>query len=414
MDNAALFWFFCNFLSIVVLSFFSMFEMACVSFNKVRLQYYAAKGIKQAVWLNTFLQNPARLFGTTLIGVNVALFTGSEFSRLFYSSIGLDPDLAPLTQVILVVIFGELAPMFAARRYAEHVAMLSVPLVYLSAKLMTPFLWLVGGISHLCNRFIGGKETEANLLLTQEELLKILEEQDEDKTYAQGDKDFNTIATNIFNLRSKNVWEIMDPIANFPSLPANATVGEVHDLMSKSFGSFVLIYKNSYNNIVAVVTPRELLRAPDNRKARDYGDSPWFVTQETTVIQILKQFRNNNQRLAVILDNEGLAVGVVHMEDIMAEIFGKSTLTTNQRLGKLKNQLLIERTFPASMRVGEFNRKYGALLYDDTELTLAQLMEKYLGHLPTQGESVQLGPFELVVKEASLLEVKSINISTRV
>ncbi len=116
-----------NFLSIIMLAFYSMTEMACVSFNKVRLQYYVSKGMKRAIWLNALLQHPSRLFGTTLIGVNIAMFFGSEFSRQFYSSIGLNPDWSPLTQVILVVIFGELAPMFAARRYPEHVSILGIP-----------------------------------------------------------------------------------------------------------------------------------------------------------------------------------------------------------------------------------------------------------------------------------------------
>jgi len=104
-----------------------MVEMACVSFNKVRLHYYVNQGNRRAIWLNYLLQHPFRLFGTTLIGVNVAMVVGSECSREFHSALGLSPDLAPLSQVIIVVIFAELAPMFAARHYAEHVAMLGAP-----------------------------------------------------------------------------------------------------------------------------------------------------------------------------------------------------------------------------------------------------------------------------------------------
>ena len=133
-----------------------MLEMACVSFNKIRLQYYVSKGYKRAIWLNYLLQHPSRLFGTTLICVNVGLIVGSECSREFYSSIGLNPDWAPLTQVFFVVIFGELSPMFAARNYAENVAMLGVPLIYFSAKLMSPLLWATSLLSKLCNLLVGG------------------------------------------------------------------------------------------------------------------------------------------------------------------------------------------------------------------------------------------------------------------
>ena len=101
-----------------------MIEMACVSFNKVRLEYYVSKGKKRALWLSFLLHHPAYLFGTTLIGVNVALIIGSECARRFYAALGLNPDLAALTQILLVLIFAEISPMFAGRRYAEHVASL--------------------------------------------------------------------------------------------------------------------------------------------------------------------------------------------------------------------------------------------------------------------------------------------------
>ena len=84
---------------LIIQGFFAMLEMACVSFNKVRLQYYVSKGQKRAIWLSYLLNHPALLFGTTLIMVNAALLIGSECSRKFYDSLGLSPDWAPLTQV---------------------------------------------------------------------------------------------------------------------------------------------------------------------------------------------------------------------------------------------------------------------------------------------------------------------------
>ena len=63
MDSSAVYWLIFNLLSIIVLAFYSMLEMACVSFNKIRLQYYVSKGNKQAIWLNYLLQHPSRLFG---------------------------------------------------------------------------------------------------------------------------------------------------------------------------------------------------------------------------------------------------------------------------------------------------------------------------------------------------------------
>lgn len=410
MEHSATFWLLLNIASIVVLSFYSMLEMACVTFNKVRLQYYVSKGIKQAIWLHYLLEKPARLFGTTLIGVNVAMFFGSECSRQFYSALGVDPDFAPLTQVILVVIFGELAPMFAAIRFPEHVAMLGVPLVYLSAKLMTPLLWILGVISKICNMIIGGKE-HTDIFLTQDELQKILEDQDEDKGFSES-SDFNTIVTNIFNLHKKTAQEIMLPLSSVPELPSNVTVGQVRSLLSRTHNNYVLIYHRETTHIIGIAFPRDLIRIPDNRKVRDYTHSPWFVTEQTNLIQILNQFRSNNESVAIILNREGKATGLINLDDILEETVGKTELSSPIR-ARMRRKLMIDKTFPSDMTVGEFNKQYKVVLDDKVDLTLVELMEEKLGHHPNEGEKVIVGSFELEVKESSLLEVKSITVTTR-
>lgn len=409
MGQTTFFWLSVNIFSILVLAFYSMLEMACVSFNKVRLQYYVSKNIKQAVWLNYLLQNPSRLFGTTLIGVNIALFTGSECARQFYSSLGFDPDWAPLTQVILVVIFGELAPMFAARRYPEHVAMLGVPLIYASAKIMTPLLWVLGWVSKLCNLIIGGEESPGDIFLTQEELQKILEEQDED--YRGEHTDLNTIASNIFDSRKKVARDIMQPINTVPNVQVNSTVGMVRTLLGNSTANYVITYHREMHHVVGIALPRDLLRAPDNRKIRDYTKSPWFVTEQMGVGQILNQFRNNNQNVAIILNTEGHAVGLINLDDIMQEIIGKTEFrapSVNQN-----KRVKIDRTFPGDFTVGEFNKMFNTVLDENQELTLAELMEEKLGHRPAVGENVVIGSFDLEVKEATLLEIKTIGVVSR-
>jgi putative hemolysin len=411
MNHQALIWLLCNLFSIVVLAFYSMAEMAWVSFNKVRLQYYVSKGVKRALWLNYLLQNPSRLFGTTLIAVNIALIVGSECSREFHSALGINPDLSPLTQVIVVVIFGELAPMFAARHYAEHVAMLTVPFVYLSAKLMKPLLWGVGLISKLCNFLVGGRESLPNIYLTQEELQKILEEQEEDQFQDKDSEEFNAIAANIFNLRTKDAKQVMEPLSTIPALPSNATIAQVNLLLAKTKLEYIPIYHRDITNIIGIAIPRDLIRAPDTRRVRDYARPPWFVTENTNIKQILKQFRHNNQSVAVILNQQGKAIGMIHLDDVLEEIFGKST---SQRVqSKLKKLMIIERTFPGEMKVADFNAQFGVILDPDDTLTLSQLLTRELGHHPEKGESIYLSPFELTVKETSLLEVKSISILTK-
>ncbi len=414
-ETSAIFWLLLNLASIVTLSFFSMMEMACVSFNKIRLQYYVSKNNKRAIILNNLLKDPAKLFGATLIGVNVALIFGSEFARQFHSAIGLSPDLAPISQVIIVVIFGELAPMFAARRYAEHMTLLGIPLLSGFAAIMTPILWLLTGVTRVTQYFIGGKADEhTNIFLTQEEIQKLLEEQPEETGQAAS-SEFNVIVSNIFNLRSKLAYQVMTPIEQIKTIPSNCSIGNLRQILAKNpHVGFLPLYHRKWNNIVGIAMPRDLLREPDNHQVRNHVKAPTFVPNNTEIIQILKQFRRNNQNVAVVLDDKGQGVGILTLEDIMEAVFGKTLLEAEERPKNFRQVSFIDKTIPGKMEIAEFNKTYHASLPCKGHETFEDVLIESMGHQPVVGDVLYLQPFEIKVKEATLLEIKSVTVRTKI
>lgn len=385
-----------------------MMEMACVSFNKVRLHYYVQQGDARAQKLHYLLHHPFRLFGTTLIGVNVAMVISSECAREFHSALGLSPDLAPLSQVVLVVIFGELAPMFAARHYAENVAMIGIPYIYTTARLLTPVLWVIGWVSKLMNYLSQNKSEKVNIFLSQEELQKILEEHEEEPIQSQS-HEMNLITQNIFQLKHKSAKNIMIPLHAIPRLPSNATVGQMKKLVKQTNADFVLIYYKDYKQIVGTAFPRDYLRILDSKRARDYTRQPWFITETTPLTKILQQFQRNNQSVAIILDKQGQASGLITLNDLLSKIFGDAQTPRS----KEQISLILERTLSGGLTVEKFNRQFSVHLDEDPFLTLSEVMIKNLGRLPEKNEVVIIGSFEIKAKELSLSDVKKITIKTK-
>lgn len=56
MNSTPLFWFTITIICIAVQGLYSMLELAAVSFNRVRLEYYVSKKVKRALWLRYLLQ----------------------------------------------------------------------------------------------------------------------------------------------------------------------------------------------------------------------------------------------------------------------------------------------------------------------------------------------------------------------
>jgi CBS domain containing-hemolysin-like protein len=380
---------------LIVQGFFSMAEMACVSFNKVRLQYYVSKNNRRAIWLNDLLQHPGRLFGTALICINTALQVGSEAARRFYESIHLSPDWAPLSQVFIVIIFAEIAPLFAGRRYAEHAAMISVPILYFFSFILRPIIWLFDGLCRFVYLLVGSSK-KVGSYLSREELEKILEEKDEEE--------FNTIASHIFALRNMTAKDLMQPLKSAQLIPSICTVSEMRSLLNSRYSPFVPIYHKEPENIIAIAYPRDLLRLQEGKKVRDYARAPWFITEKDSIMAILRQFRRNNQSVAIVLSDAGLARGILTLDEIIDEIFGLSDswMSFEEMLPKSQH-IIVDRTFPGDTRIDEFNKTYHVNLDAHGVETLEELVTKLLGHVPVLGESVRIDQFELTVEEASLL-----------
>lgn len=387
-------------LAIAIQGLFAFFEMACVSFDSVRLQYYVNLGRRRALWLHYLLKKPSRLFGTTLIGITTSLVIGSECARHFYESISLDPDWAPITQIPLVVIFGELVPMFAARRHPEQSAMLLVPFMILIARILTPITSTFDAFSRLLHRLMG-KSEEAPLFLSREEVMMAFEDRDE------GTQERNLAVSQIFKLKNFSAGQLMIPLHKVQMVSSHATLANVRHLLSVHYAPILPIYHKTPQNIVAMLQLRDLLPLEEHKRVLDVAKSPWFVTKDTSVLQLLQQFRRNNQNVAVILEpSSGHACGILTLDEILAQIFGEEVQNTPQET----SSHYIERTLSGEMTIAAFNQEFNTHLPSHSAKTLSDLLLAELGHLPVKGESMRMEALEFTVEEPTLRGVKTLSV----
>ena len=362
----------------------------------MRLEYLVQKKKKKAEYLLFLLQKPSRLFGTILIMVTTVLQLGSEAARCFYESLGLNPDLAPITQVILVVVFGELAPLFAARRHSEQVALFSVSVVYRITKFLSPVIFLLDKISYYLNLMF--KKTPSDLFFTKEELQKAFEEK-ENQPFSS--RRMSRRISTIFNLKNLEVKKIALSLEMAKMVDSRTTLFEFKKSFKGSEGYF-LVYHGKKQNIVGVATLANLIKSPLSERVVSSSHSPWFVTENSSLLSLIKEFRFNRQKVAIILNSSGQATGFLPLELIIDLIF-------ENRLPRKRIKKQIEITLPGKMAVYEFNLRFKAdLPFKDQSDTLSDLINQILGYHPSQGDSVQISGFEITVRKPSLLGSKRV------
>lgn len=391
--NTWIFFLFLTLICVCFQAFFSMFEMASVTFNKVRLHYYVSNKKKRAKWLSYLLEKPSRLFGTTLICVNAALQLGSECSRKFYEAIGANPDFAPISQIIIVMIFGELAPLFAARRHSETVAMRFVPIVYGMYFLLNPIIKALDFLTRLVSR----KEREN--YLSRDELKK---------AFIDPIQNLDEPIENIFSIKTKRAKQILIPLSDTAKIVSTATLDELSHLLTVDFHPFILVFHRTEGNIVGVIHSRILLKEHQNTRVIDEASPPWFISEDVYILDILKQFRTNNQNMAVVLNSSGEATGVITLDQIISYLIGEESDLSDQK----KVLTIVEKTLSGDMTLEEFNKTFDANLFHPDAEDLSELIFETLRHHPVKGEVIYFDRFEMVVLEPGIVGAKTLLVRT--
>lgn len=394
------FFFLMTFICVFIEGFFSAFEMAFLSINKVRLNYYAVKGNKRAQWLTSLLGRPTYLYGTILIGVNTVIQLGSEYSRRFYEALGLPPNIAPLTQIVIVLIFGELAPAFAARKHAEQVALLGVPIVYFLLKILTPFVWLIDKISQLMNSLLGAK-AESFLLITKDEVERAFEEKE------MGKDDANQVVKRVFSLEEKKAGDLMISLDRFLLLTHKNTIGDVKKEGSIHY-PYLYLFRNDPRKITGCVQLKDLLDHSSEDRLTMYAKPPWFIIEMTPVLQVLRDFRNNRQEAAVVMDQSGKAIGILTLDQIIDALFGQQGAFPEG--SSIRSRVVVDRTLSGEMTVAQFNEEFEVTLPFDGKKTLEEILLMKLGHHPSEGDRAIIGEFEFQVVESTLLGVRLLSV----
>lgn len=353
--------------SLVLQGFFTMMEMASVSYNKIRLRYDVSRKKTSALILSSMLKKPIYLFGVTLLGLNTVLQFGSECSRQLYLKMELNPNFAPITQVVLVLIFAEIIPLFAGRKYPERVVAIGAPILYCFSILFRPIIWCLDFFSRFLY-WIFGITNRGVFLISRDELLKVIEEREESE-----EKNTMIVAIeNIMMMKKLRAKDLMTPLSHLHTLSSSSTVGRVRELMRGAYKPFIAVYHLHKDNILAILNTRDILRLEDKARIEAHWKIPWFVSESALLIDLLKQFRKKDERAAVVVSRDGKEIGVITLDQILDEIVGAK----NKEDLLKKTKQIIARSFPASKTILSLNREYSLCLEVPAHVeTLEDLMK---------------------------------------
>ena len=248
-------------ISIVILiifsAFFSATETAFSTYNKIKMKNEASSGNKRAQTVLYLSEDYDRLLSTILIGnniVNIASTTLSTilFTQLFGGAKG--PTLSTVVMTVLVLIFGEISPKSIAKDMPESFAMAVAPFLKIIYIILKPLNSLFTLWKKLLTKIIKIKNPD---IITEEEVLTIVEEATHDGTFNEHESD---LIRNAIEFDDLEVSEICTPRTGIVAVKDTAEVDEVTSVFNECGFSRLPVYKKSIDNIIGFINQKDYYR----------------------------------------------------------------------------------------------------------------------------------------------------------
>ena len=273
------------------------------------------------------LEKPKKLLATILITNNfiniliVLLFAalGEQFLGNFdYAIFGIKVRF--LIEVVLVtfliLLFGEVLPkVYASRNATRFASFMSKPVSVLNT-ILTPLSYPLINLTNVVEKSLGSKNNSFSV----ETLSQALELTSEGATT----KDEQKILEGIVNFGNTETVQIMKPRIDIFALSDTETYEAVLEKILKNGYSRNPVYKENIDNIIGVLYAKDLL-AHLNKKAFKWQKlvrEPFFVPENKKLDDLLAEFQEKKNHLAIVVDEYGGTSGLVTLEDVIEEIVG--------------------------------------------------------------------------------------------
>lgn len=213
--------------------------------------------------------------------------------------------------LLLLLVFGQLLPRAIGRRWAPQLVPMFVPLLRVTDLMLAPFHSLANGIRRVVVRPAADGSDDMRDGL--EELLR-------DETFRDiGATEEMALISGVVQFGDKIVRDVMTPRSDVFMLPEGVQAGELARQMSTAGYSRVPIYRESPDQITGMMHVFDVFRR--RGETMPAVRPVTFTRADKPAKDLLFELLRSRRQLAIVQD-EGLMVGLVTLEDLLEELVG--------------------------------------------------------------------------------------------
>ncbi len=404
-------------LCLIVEGFFSGSEIALISVNRIRIKHKAEEGSNSAQLIEHLLNTPEKIFGTTSVGTNLAVVTGTAvITGFLMAQFGKRGDLyAVLIMSPLTLILGEIIPKALFQLKADQISMKVIYPVRFALAIFYPVVALIAYLTNLILRIIIGEKDVKEHFITREGIKQLVSIGiGGRKIDLHIDIEEKRMIHKIFDIGSTTIDKCMVPLINVVAIDEGSTVDHAIKKVEETAFSRIPVFRDKIYNIVGILNTFDLLGVPEDMiYIHDLIKPPYYVPTSKKVDDLLKELQHRDMHIAVVVDEYGGSIGIVTIEDLLEEIVGEieDEYDSEEKLYETipHGGYLID----ANMEIDAINEKLRLGLPEGDYETLGGFIINLLERIPKAGEIINYKNIHMRIKEANKRCIKSIYIMHR-
>ena len=392
---------------ILLSAFFSGTELAFVVANKLKIEIRARKKNLSALSAQYFVNHPQSFFSTILIGNNIVNVAYASLGTIFLASIfGWSEFTILIVTSIIILFFGEIIPKYFARELADLVVVITAIPLKICSYIFYPFVKITSAFSNRIMQTSSAKTDSMYHLFDKEDIKGLVKESE---TAGIVDKKDSELINKVIELGDQRVYEAMTPRTEIVGIEITKELNEALSVFIDSGFSKLPVYEDNLDNIKGILLAKDLFKSPENIKdiLREVG----FIPETKKSFEVLNDFLEKRNSIAIVVDEHGGTAGIITMEDILEELFGeiKDEFDVDEDICRrvAKDSYIIS----GKVETDHINEKYNLNIEEGDYETLAGFITTKTGRIPHQGESISIGHFKIQIIRANAQKIELVKLT---
>ncbi|WP_116367285.1 HlyC/CorC family transporter [Parahaliea mediterranea] len=228
------------------------------------------------------------------------------------------------------------------------------------------------------------------------------------------DEDARSIMEGAMKVSDMQARDIMIPRAQMVVIKAECTLEEMLPQIIRSAHSRYPVVGDSPDDVLGILLAKDLLpqilaKDNDSFQIRDLLRPTVVVPESKRLNVLLREFRENRNHMAIVIDEYGGVAGLVTIEDVLEEIVGDIEDETDHEEDQFIRKISDEDYFIKALTpIEDFNEHFKTTFSDEEFDTIGGLVIQAFGHMPARNEVTTIDNFEFKVINADQRKIHSL------